>query len=368
MARIITLLQIALLSAFFSSFSFKSFAQSTSYSFFVAGHVYGAPGVNNNGMHPPFKALFPFFQADSTMQLGVLTGDIVSPNPIAQDWDEIDADVAALGLPVYFTVGNHDMENRPLFESRYGRTYSAFVENNDLFLILDTDLDHWNIVGEQMNFVQNTLDSLGTTVDNIFVFVHHLIWVPGNPKYKEVAPNSFASMGASVNFWSEVEPLFRSIGTRTIFFAGDIGAAYWSSDFMYDSYDNITLIASGMGETDGENFVIVRKSENKEVTVDLFCIEPNPTTCFGSLTEYRISEINPYLYPNPTNNNLQIIGVPSEVPIDIALYDPMGKIIASKTFAPYETRSFTTSEVAPGYYLVEIGFQGETTRLWFQKL
>ena len=28
---------------------------STSYSFFVAGHVYGAPGVNNVGVHPPFK-------------------------------------------------------------------------------------------------------------------------------------------------------------------------------------------------------------------------------------------------------------------------------------------------------------------------
>ena len=25
------------------------------YSFFIAGHTYGAPGIDNEGVHPPFK-------------------------------------------------------------------------------------------------------------------------------------------------------------------------------------------------------------------------------------------------------------------------------------------------------------------------
>ena len=97
------------------------------YSFFVAGHTYGQPGVNNIGFHPPFKQRFSYIQSKPEIKFGVLTGDIVSPFPIAQDWDEIDIDIASLGLPIYFAVGNHDMENRPLFEYRYGDTYFDFI-------------------------------------------------------------------------------------------------------------------------------------------------------------------------------------------------------------------------------------------------
>jgi len=60
-------------------------SDSSSYSFFVAGHVYGAPGVNNVGFHPPFKHKLAYIQGRPEISLGVLLGDIVSPYPIAQD-------------------------------------------------------------------------------------------------------------------------------------------------------------------------------------------------------------------------------------------------------------------------------------------
>lgn len=123
------------------------------YSFFVAGHTYGQPGINNEGFHPPFKEKFEYIQSRGEIVFGVLTGDIVKPNPTEQDWDEIDADIIELGLPVYFAVGNHDMENRPLFESRYGITYYHFIYNSDLFIVLDPNIDGWNISGEQLVFL-----------------------------------------------------------------------------------------------------------------------------------------------------------------------------------------------------------------------
>lgn len=119
------------------------FAQnnSVSYSFFVAGHTYGQPGINNVGFHPPFKQKSPYIQSRSEIEFGVLKVDIVSPFPNTQDWDEIDAEIDTLALLIYFAVGNHDMENRPLFESRYGITYFDFIYNNDLFIVLDPDID-----------------------------------------------------------------------------------------------------------------------------------------------------------------------------------------------------------------------------------
>ena len=62
------------------------------YSFFVAGHTYGKPGVDNIGFHPPFREKLDFIKQYPTLQFGVLTGDIVWTST-EQNWDEIDDDI-----------------------------------------------------------------------------------------------------------------------------------------------------------------------------------------------------------------------------------------------------------------------------------
>jgi len=93
------------------------------YSFFIAGHSSGKFGENNVDLYPVFKEKFGYIQNREEMQFGFLLGDIGSPHKTAQDWDEEDADNNSLGFPVFFAVGNHDMENRPLYENRYGISY-----------------------------------------------------------------------------------------------------------------------------------------------------------------------------------------------------------------------------------------------------
>ena len=115
-----------------------------SYSFFIAGHTYGTPGVDNDGLHPAFKNKFDLIQSDGHIDFGVLTGDIVITGT-EQNWNEVDNDIIDLGLPVYFAAGNHDVTDRTLFESRYGQTYYSFVHQSDLFIVLDPNLDEWNI-------------------------------------------------------------------------------------------------------------------------------------------------------------------------------------------------------------------------------
>lgn len=244
-----------------------------SYSFFIAGHSYGKAGVNNVGLHPPFKAQFDSIRKQKNIELGVLTGDIVSPHPTLQDWVEVDADIASLGIPVYFSVGNHDMENRAVYEERYGKTYSSFVHQSDLFILLDPNLEAWNISGEQLSFLKKTLEEKKESVHNIYVFFHQLLWIQKGTKYEHLHPNSLSGRAAEINFWTEIEPLFHQLSNPVFMFAGDLGGGTWADNFYYDQYDNITFMASGMGDGEGDNYVILNVAEDKTLTYDKVIID-----------------------------------------------------------------------------------------------
>lgn len=55
---------------------------------------------------------------------------------------------------------------------------------------------------------------------------------------------------------------------------------------MYHQYDNIHLIASGMGEGIGDNFLIVKVDSNK--TVDFELIPLNDSEDLGNLEDYKL--------------------------------------------------------------------------------
>jgi hypothetical protein len=327
-----------------SMISIASFAQNDSlpYSFFIAGHTYGKPGVNNIGLHPPFKEKFSYIQSRPEIKFGVLTGDIVSANPTSQDWDEVDNDIISLGLPVYFAVGNHDMEDRALYESRYDSTYYYFKYQKDLFIVLDPNIDGWSISGDQLNFVRKTVDSLAPSCDNIYVFFHQILWKEGGTKFDYIHWNSDEGKGAHVNFWPEVMPIFMHLTNKVFMFAGDLGSS-WSSDVTYDTYNNISLISSGMGDEDGENFIIINVDSNKTTSYDLICLSNDNPNCLGHLENHlTIDILNKPLsyrtYPNPAEK-FTTISLDASVENHIELYNFQGALIQEKiiTAEPYYT-------------------------------
>lgn len=257
----------------------------TLYSFFVAGHTYGKPGVDNIGLHPPFQEKYGLIKADKHIDFGVLTGDIVLRGSTT-NWDEVDVDIAQLERPVHFAVGNHDMTDRALYEARYGKTYASFIHQDDLCIILDPNLDHWNISGKQLEFLEETLDRDHKKVKNIFVFFHQALWWSADNKYNKLKLNSTQGRAADINFWSEVEPLFRTLPNQVYMFAGDVGANPTGSEFMYDAYDNITLIASGMGGEQRDNFIIVDVMEDKTVSFRLIALNSKDIDALGKLEDY----------------------------------------------------------------------------------
>ncbi len=334
---------------------------SEKYSFFVAGHTYGEPGVNNAGFHPPFKAAFPIIQNRESIQFGILTGDIVSPSPTAQDWDEIDTDILDLGLPVYFAVGNHDMEDRPLFESRYGATYYHFSFRDDLFIVLDPNLNGWSIKGDQLEYLQDLLSSHSATHHNVFIFMHQLIWVEDDNSFGYINFNSSAGRIEPVNFWTEVEPLLQSLENQIFIFAGDIGVEY-RNDVVYDSYNNISFIASGMGDYDKDNFLIVDVKDDKDVEIDIICLESN-VDCLGDIHDYQVVFYSPSfnrsssiaVYPNPSRMNLYLsANDPSELIVSVQIHDLTGRLIAFENIidAPQYTVKMNSQE--NGVYVLSI--------------
>ncbi len=245
--------------------SLPSTTSAGGYSFFVAGHVYGTPGVNNPGVHPPFKERFSELNARQ-VDLGFFTGDVVITSTPA-DWDEIDADLAELAAPVHFVVGNHDMSDRQLFESRYGPTYYSFEHEGDLFVVLDSELDPCNIRGEQMAFLKDALRS--ADVRNVFVLVHRLIWVTeGTPYYVlRTGLNSAKGYDFQGNFWTEVAPLLRDLEAEVYVIAGDVGVT-WAMSLFSEQDGNIHLIASGMGGAEEENYLVFDvRSDGVEIQV-----------------------------------------------------------------------------------------------------
>ena len=244
----------------------------SSYSFFVAGHTYGKPNVNNKGFHPPFKAKFDTIKNDTNIDFGVLTGDVVI-YATPECWDDVDVDLALLDKPVYFAVGNHDIKNRALFESRYGNTYQSFVHKDDLFIILDPNLDNWNISGTQLDFLKASLDKNHTKVTNIFVFFHQVLWWKQDDENETMILNSLQDRADTINFFDTVEPLFKELPNPVYMFAGDVGATIKSNGYSYRKDANITYVASGMGGPINPNFVIVDVTANKEVRLRVIPLE-----------------------------------------------------------------------------------------------
>ncbi len=346
--------------------------ESTLYSFFIAGHTSGVPGVNSIGLYQSFKDKFGYIQSREEIEFGVLLGDIVvQGGATAQDWDEVDADIDSLGLPVYFAVGNHDMENRPLFESRYGPTYYSFIYQDDLFIVLDPNIDGWSIKGEQLEFLENVIDTTYQDVDNIFVLFHQLLWLSENNIYANICPNSFEGRVLPTNFWTDIEPLFHQLPNNVTMCAGDMGAVSWSNNFMYDLYDNISFAGTGMGEGDGDNFIVINVAANKAISYDLICLNDTALNCFGELTDYQISlgdnEIvfrGFVIYPNPAKSYVSLEFI-NDISVNIQLFNMTGQMVFEKQLSHVKSHSFNIDYLPKGLYFIKVdnGFSRFTEKL-----
>lgn len=277
---------IYILVLFFTMYSCRDGNDKDAYSFFVAGHTYGKPGGDNPGLHPPFLEIFEWLNNQEDLEFGILTGDIVRSSN-AESWDSIDVQLSRLYKKVYFCPGNHDTYNRELYESRYGNPYYAFNRGNDLFIILDGNMDRWNVCGEQLDFLGRSLSKVDDQTNHVFIFVHQLIWWDEHNIFSRVSLNWPPYTPDTTNYWPVVEPMLQTLKVPVVLFAGDLGANNTASSIMYHRDRNITYIASGMGNGNTDNFIVVTVGSGEKPVYKLISLGKG-TSDMGVLEDYDL--------------------------------------------------------------------------------
>ena len=237
------------------------------YSFFVAGHVYGTPGTNYEGIYKPFK-INEVLKKCPFMPLGFLLGDAVVE---ASDYEFkiLKDEIRSLGnsTKIHISPGNHEVGTGPynakrdVYIKNFGKTYNFFRYGSDLFILLDANSHNWNILGNQLQMLKD-LNLKQTEYRNVFIFSHQVIWIDSkNKKFSGLITNSKEGKAETLNFWNEVFPLIKDLGKNVFFFSGDVGAFDNNSEFFYDNLSNVDFFATGMGGGKRDNYLILHVNQ-----------------------------------------------------------------------------------------------------------
>jgi hypothetical protein len=227
------------------------------FSFVVAGHAYGAHEGDNLGLLPRFLAALAPRPDDDFL---VLTGDFVREGTDA-GYATVLEELAALEKPYYLVLGNHDdtPRGREVLGERYGGTWYWFAVGPNLFVVLDSQRRPYSFDEDQMAFLEDRLAE--NPWRNVFVFFHEVLWL-GSERYDGLEANfGDDPRYRQTSFWTEVFPLcerYPDIEFHVL--AGDVGGRPGAMPAFFDRVGNVTLVASGMGEVEDENFLRVQVS------------------------------------------------------------------------------------------------------------
>jgi hypothetical protein len=272
------------------------------YSFLVAGHAYGSHSGENVGLHPPFvEKLCNETNQDTTIFAIFLTGDIVNYSN-EESWQKVADELACLPFLSYYVMGNHDDDatGKDVFIEKHGNTWYSFSKGNDLFVVLNSTISDRSISPDQLDFLENLLLDIDGDDVRVFIFFHEVIW-NSIEKYKGVMSNSrsrYDQMHLKSNFWTEVVPLFSRYPAMEFYcFSGDVGGNTDAISLFYDKIDNVTLIASGMGEVPDENYlkidvmtdtvmaeIIPLNDDIALLPIEYYSVPETPGSIFGPAT------------------------------------------------------------------------------------
>jgi len=263
------------------------------YSFIVAGHAYGAHTGENLGLYPKFKKKLT--QIKEKYDFIVFTGDVIRGSN--GKWQVLQEELSELNIENYLVMGNNEYSSKAkkIFNERFGKTFYTFKKGKELFIILDTQQDSRRISKEQLMFVKEVLNK-NKRIENVFVFIHELLWNQ-HQKFKNINSNKRSRHEniQTSNFWTEFTPLIRQLKeTEFYIIAGDVAGNIEAIPAFYYNEANITLLASGMGEVEEENYLSI-KVKNSKVSLKLISLDSNKK--LKEVEFYNIKNMSSYFNP-----------------------------------------------------------------------
>ena len=125
-------------------------------SFYIAGNVYGALADGNDGIHKVFKEYLQTIKSKQRIEFGFLLGDIVY-NASKESFQDVKDTMALIEKPYYLAAGNLDKKGGDnLIEEYFGELYYSFKQDNNLFIVLDPQID-WCIDDMQLEFLNSVI-------------------------------------------------------------------------------------------------------------------------------------------------------------------------------------------------------------------
>ena len=241
--------------------------------FLVAGHIYGKPG--DDEFHPAPSLLRNIsFLGMQNPDFIVFLGDTVW-KPSHENFDVLDLLILdPFEVPVFNAVGNHDVTKRDLYQSRYGNTVYAFSYKDQLFIILDTTLNYYDLNADQLSFVETTIkDQIKITdIKGINIFMHHVLFLDEEEVSGKQLLKPNEGDGISEKFHdflqSTIYPISQSI--PVYIYAGDVGA--FSKGNLSPLYKkspdyNVTFVATGLGNHKFDSILIVEEDPDNHLTI-----------------------------------------------------------------------------------------------------
>ena len=245
------------------------------YNFLVCGHIYGD---HNQSVYPSSSFLANIKAMNNTgAKFFVSLGDMLrlSNKKHVNIFRDSTSD---LDMPIFNSVGNHDVGNRKFYEERFGSTYYDFSYGTETYIFLDSELlikeyqDNRDIANEQIKYFELLCKELleNSKITNVFIFSHKLIWAVNKPEYQIVYKHSNGPSYSDIKFFSnDIEPLIINLAKKKSVFwiSGDIGAE-WSLPIFFEKEKeaNITYIAVGIGDTE-KDVVLSITIDNSEVDI-----------------------------------------------------------------------------------------------------
>ena len=179
-----------------ANISGKATREPADFDFFVVGHLYGSPSIDD---HLPDRLLLQRLPEiiSSKPDFMVSLGDVVYQKN-QTDFSNLDMTLLQkLPFPLYNTPGNHDVANDPsLYESYFGKqTYFGQDYGSARLIFLDTEQVECGLDEPQLEMLQQELNNAIHDPETHFIFVFmHKTLVFQNPemkalKNKQAMPN-----------------------------------------------------------------------------------------------------------------------------------------------------------------------------------
>jgi hypothetical protein len=164
-----------------------------------------------------------------------------------------------------WSLGNHDTNSVALVESYTNRmSYYAYSKNKICFLVLNTQDSLSNIVGDQLDFFNNVMDTIQES-SHLIILTHKLIWMYSHPilqsQIDSISNGQYGSCSYCVNpnnFYDDIYPRLIEAkvgGIEVLCIAGDIGIK--TKEFSFITDENITFLASGIWYNDDGNKALI---------------------------------------------------------------------------------------------------------------